>query len=557
MSVFGSLFTAVSGLNAQSQALSMISNNIANVGTVGFKRTDAAFSSLVTTASRNTVYSPGSVTVAQNARVTKQGILQQSSSTTDIALSGNGFFVVKASPTDPLSEPFYTRAGSFSEDASGILRNTAGFYLFGWPLGPDGSLPASQADISSLVPVNVSFLGGLTQPTSTASLDANLDAGQTHTPYPIPSIYTPDFTRDIRVFDSLGNGQNLTINFKKMESPTAISQGTSNLNPVEGPLAGQTVSGHTFAAGQSFSVSVTGAVPATTTITITATTTKADVINQINAIQDASGNPLVFAHIDDTTGNFSIKGRNLTPAATITTANVSGAPLTGFGITAGTATPPAVPPSLLANPSSIPNTEGWWQIEFKTPTGATISKGAVNFSGVGRLNATLDTSGKALVNLNNIDWGNGSNNQDIEFNIAGLTQFAGEYNVITSQQNGAELGLRTGVTIDKDGYVTAQFSNGRSSKIFKLAVATFANPNGLNEITGNVFRQSDSSGDFNLREAGKGSAGAIAGGQLESSNVDLAEEFSKMIVTQRSYSANTKVISTSDQMMQELLQLRG
>ena len=78
----------------------------------------------------------------------------------------------------------------------------------------------------------------------------------------------------------------------------------------------------------------------------------------------------------------------------------------------------------------------------------------------------------------------------------------------------------------------------------------------MTEITGNVFRESDTSGSYNLREPGTGSAGSVASGSLEASNVDLADEFAKMIVTQRAYSANTKVISTADQMTQELLQLR-
>jgi flagellar hook protein FlgE len=554
MSVFGSLFTAVSALSAQSQALGMISNNIANVSTVGFKRTDAAFSSLVTTSSRTTLYSPGSVTAIQTPRVNQQGILQQSSSATDIAISGNGFYVVKKSATDPLSESLYTRAGSFSENSSGVLENSGGFALFGWPLGPNGSLPSSQADISSLVPVNVSFLGGLTQPTSTANLAVNLNSAQATSVYPVPSGFTPDFTRDIRVFDSLGAGHNLTVNFKKHESPTAIATGVVDLSSVSGPLVGQTIGGHTFALNEKIDVSVTGAVPATKTINIGAATDLQQVIASINTIQDVNGNSLVFSNIDSN-GHMVIKARNIAPATTITLANNTGTPLGGFGLVAGASAPPIVP-ALLAGTATTPNTEGWWDVQFKTPTGAIVNEGSINFNGSGQLNTALSTSGQSLVALNNIDWANGSAKQAINFDIAGFTQFSGEYNVVASNQNGAELGLRTGISIDSDGFVTAQFSNGQSSKIFKLALATFANTNGLNELTGNVFRQSDQSGDYNLREAGKGSAGTIAGGALESSNVDLADEFSKMIVTQRAYSANTKVISTADQMTQELLQLR-
>lgn len=559
MSVFGSLFTAVSALAAQSQSLGMISNNISNVSTVGFKRVDAAFQSLVTNTNRTSAYSPGSVNVVQNARVDQQGILQQSSSATDIAISGNGFFVVKTS-TDIGAEPMYTRAGSFSQDQDGVLRNTAGFALMGWPLGPDGSLPAAQADISSVVPVNVAFTGGLTQPTSTASLALNLNSAQAQVPFPVAPGFTPDFTRDIKVFDSLGAGHNLTLNFKKITTPTAKALGTQNLSGVVGPLAGN----FGIAAGNTFDISIPGAsFPATAAtlpavrITIGATTTVADLIAQLNAVKDIDNNPMIFAALD-ASGQLSIKARPLNSDITLT--NVSGTPLTGLAVATGAHVAPTVTVAtdMLTGtaPPNTNSTEGWWTVEFKTPTGAVVKSGSINFGGDGKLNATLDSLEKTNINVAGIDWANGSNTQDIAFDIAGFTQFSGEYNVIGSSQNGAALGLRTGVSIDNEGFVTAQFSNGQSTKIYKLPIVTFANPNGLNEISGNVFRQSDSSGDFNLREAGKGSAGSIQGGALESSNVDLAEEFSKMIVTQRAYSANTKVITTADQMTEELLRLR-
>src|SRR5690606_2922793 len=148
-------------------------------------RTDAAFSSLVTgSGTSSTLYSPGAVNSIQNKRISQQGILQQSNSATDIAVSGNGFFVVKASTTG-LSEPLYSRAGSFSEDSAGILRNSAGFYLQGWPLDNNGDIPSGAADVSSLVSVDVAFLGGLTQPTSSASIALNLNGAEDDTAYPI------------------------------------------------------------------------------------------------------------------------------------------------------------------------------------------------------------------------------------------------------------------------------------------------------------------------------------------------------------------------------------
>ena len=110
----------------------MIANNIANTNTIGFKRSDASFSSLVTTQSRSSEFSPGTVSVTRLQRVDQQGALQQTSSSTDVAVSGNGFFPVKQEASDTQEFP-YTRSGSFSEDSQ-LFRNTAGFVLYGWQL---------------------------------------------------------------------------------------------------------------------------------------------------------------------------------------------------------------------------------------------------------------------------------------------------------------------------------------------------------------------------------------------------------------------------------------
>jgi flagellar hook protein FlgE len=543
--------------------MGMISNNIANVSTVGYKRRDAAFSSLVTSESRSTLYSPGSVRAAQVARIDQQGILQQSNSTTDIAMSGNGFFVVKRSATDPFAEPLYTRAGSFSENANGILTNTSGFTLFGWPLDQDGNVVGSQTDVNSLVPVDVAFLGGLTQPTTTASLNISIDKDEAAYNYPVQVTDVPNFSRDIRVYDSLGGAQSLRINFKKSETPTANTSGvgTVDLSAFQGPIVGN-VPG--IAAGDTFTFTIPSADSVshpqasiagnTVTVTIGAGTTVAEMLAAINSTLDADGDPVVYANIDSA-GHLNIKNRNI--GESLVLAEGVGGPLSAMDVTAGTYAAPAAP-DMLMNTADTANTEGWWQVEILSgsPPYGSIRSGYLNFNGLGKLNALPNADGNYQVNLAGIDWGNGAELQDINFDVSGFSQFSGEYNVISTEQNGAELGLRTGVSIDRDGFVTAQFSNGRSAKIYKLPVATFANVNGLDELTGNVYRQSDASGDYNLREAGRGSAGQIEGGALEASNVDLADEFSKMIVTQRAYSANTKVITTADEMTAELLRLR-
>ena len=127
----------------------------------------------------------------------------------------------------------------------------------------------------------------------------------------------------------------------------------------------------------------------------------------------------------------------------------------------------------------------------------------------------------------------------------GLSQFASPTSVAFVNQNGAEVGELNAISIDDQGFVIASFTNGEDRRLYRLPVATFANPAALDPRSGNVYAQTDASGEFNLRTAGSGGAGVVAPSALEAANVDLAEEFTKMIVTQRAYSANAKVINTT------------
>jgi flagellar hook protein FlgE len=439
MSLFGSLFTGVSALSAQSQAMGMISNNIANVNTTGYKRNEASFSSLVTQAGRSTIYSPGGVRAATEQTVNQQGTPQQTASTTDVAISGSGFFVVQQSPTGSSSqETLYTRAGSFSEDENGYLRNANGFYLMGWEIGDDGELVDATADVASLTPVSVGFESGRTKQTTQADIVLNLDARQSIT------ASTPHFSRSMTVYDSLGQAQQLKLDFTALD-PTVETN------------------------------------PSTWALKIT----------------DPSG------------GTFN-------------------------------------------NPAT--DTEINMKLVFG-PDGKIDKDATINLpENIGIL--TL-TDGNLDIGLSGINWTNNSDpTQGITIDISGMTQSASDYSVGTINQDGAELGLRTGIAIDTDGNVVASFSNGLTQNLARIPIATFTNPNGLQERTGNVYIQTSDSGAYNLRDAGTAGAGNIATSSLEASNVDLADEFSRMIITQRAYSAGTKIISTTDQMLTELLGLR-
>lgn len=192
-----------------------------------------------------------------------------------------------------------------------------------------------------------------------------------------------------------------------------------------------------------------------------------------------------------------------------------------------------------------------------------LATGTVNFNGDGTLNSISTSLSNNLI----IDWSNGAADSEISIDWGtagptgvglndGLGQISGGYNVNTLVGNGAEAGELNGISINEEGVVIASFSNGQQKRLYQLPVATFASPQNLSEKSGNVFAKTDQSGDFNLRQAGRGGAGDISPQSLELSNVDMAAEFTDMIVTQRAYSASSRVITTVDDMLQELLNTR-
>lgn len=190
MSLYGALFGGVSGLKAQSSKIGTISDNIANVNTIGYKQASAVFSSLVVNSSSAVSYQTGGVRGGTRLDISKQGLLASSESPTDLAISGGGFFVVRAVPDGSVggtaATPLYTRAGNFAPDSLGNYVNAQGFYLQGWPLDRDGRLPGEAGNLNttsftnfdSLRPVNVESASGVAQGTSTISLGANLKAGE-------------------------------------------------------------------------------------------------------------------------------------------------------------------------------------------------------------------------------------------------------------------------------------------------------------------------------------------------------------------------------------------
>ena len=176
MSLYGAMMIGVSGLDANSRALSVSSSNIANVNTIGYKASGNAFSTLLASAVGTGDVSDAGVVANQAQQVTMQGGITSTQSPTDLAISGNGFFVVSPSlnsATGTSQSLLYTRAGNFTPDSAGNLQNASGFYLQGWPLAADGSVPTDRNDLTN---INVNNLAGKAEATTKLSMKANLQA---------------------------------------------------------------------------------------------------------------------------------------------------------------------------------------------------------------------------------------------------------------------------------------------------------------------------------------------------------------------------------------------
>jgi flagellar hook protein FlgE len=195
-----------------------------------------------------------------------------------------------------------------------------------------------------------------------------------------------------------------------------------------------------------------------------------------------------------------------------------------------------------------------------------LTYGTITFNG----DSSLRSLSSLLSNAVNITWNNGAAASTVNFNWGtagqpfgtpgagtigltdGLSQFDSAYRVNFVNQNGAPVGELSSVAIDENGFIIASYSNGETQRLFKIPLADFANPDQLQAVSGNVFIETSDSGAVNLAQAGSSGVGEIAASTLEASNVELADQLTDMIVAQRAYQANTRVITTSDQLLEEL-----
>lgn len=467
MSINSAMLAGVSGLVANSSALAAISDNIANVNTIAYKRNQVNFSSVVTSQSAGR-YSAGGVHSVTHQFVSQQGLVQSATSPTDLAISGDGFFITtqKAANVTPADARLFTRAGAFAVDAQGFLANDAGLYLQGWAAQPGGGFATNPSDMNQLSSINVKNLGAAVSPTTTVALNANVNkqevvsaqeaaytaannaVGSTMADYAVnpalPAATKPDFTVEMTVIDSVGASHKLAMAFLK--SSAAANEWHAEIY----------------------------AVPAT------------DV-------------------------------------------NVG-----------------ALPPGQLAN----------GLVKFKLDGSIDLANSTLFGVAGAPTVLTLGQSGTILVPGTPPAWADplGIDAQTITLDLTKMSQLAENSSVRSVTPDGAGVGNVVGVQIDSEGVVSAIFDNSQVRQIAKIALATFPNADGLLAVSGNAYRGTLAAGQLVIKEPGD-AVGHIAPSSLEASTVDLSAEFTGLISTQKAYSASSKIITTADQMLTELINI--
>ncbi|MDQ2081644.1 flagellar hook protein FlgE [Xanthobacteraceae bacterium Astr-EGSB] len=244
MSLTGALNSAVSALKAQSTAIAMISDNLANSSTYGYKTTSPSFASLVTGATTSSSYSSGGVIAGVRSNIADQGQVTASSTTTNMAISGNGFFPVSNSLTG--SNTCYTRNGQFAPDDLGYLVNN-GYYLLGWRTDAAGNVIGGTD--SAPVPINVTSVASSARATSEVAVQANL---------PADADIDDTFTSTVSLYDSLGTAHSTTVTWTKTAENTWTADFDDPTNATTGVKSG-TISGSpitvTFSDGALASIS--------------------------------------------------------------------------------------------------------------------------------------------------------------------------------------------------------------------------------------------------------------------------------------------------------------
>ena len=437
--------------------MDVIGNNISNVNTYGFKTSRVTFQDMLSQTLSGAAKPEENVggvnpkqvglgmTIASIDRIFTQGSIQTTGNQTDLAISGDGFFMVSNGDKN-----FFTRAGTFSLDRDGNLVNPAnGLKVQGWMAerNEEGEMILNSKGTPQDVVVPI-YSKVEAKETTVVKYKCNLDSKKPV----LPENATPKMiasaavTTNIDVYDNLGNPHRMTLNLWH----TGVNEWTASasMSDANGPVT-------------------------------------LDIPGMEGANQENSSSKMIL--------RFSPDGK-------LIAANDEG---TADGINQG---------NIFAN------------LNYRIDGDPNVR------------NIRLDLGKSGLVE--------------------GITQFSSPSTTKAVEQDGYSMGYMEGFNIDNSGVITGVYSNGVKQAIGQVAMAVFTNPGGLTAVGENLFEVSNNSGLANIGEANQGGRGKIVAGALEMSNVDLSDQFTDMIITQRGFQANSRTITTSDQMLQELINLK-
>ncbi|MBL0848505.1 MAG: flagellar hook protein FlgE [Candidatus Liberibacter ctenarytainae] len=429
MGIFGTMKTAISGMNAQSDRVSVVSDNIANVNTTGYKRSAVAFSTLVCPRAAGS-YTSGGIEVYEKNTISEQGSLVRTASNTDLAIQGAGFFLVK----DHNEKSYLTRSGDFHVNNHGYLENIAGHVLLGRPIG-ESSAPLVINSFKGLEKIKISNLESRTMPTTSGLIAANLE-------------------KDAKIIS-----KNNAPGNSSSESHIEYTNKTS------------------FAAYDSLG---------------------SQVIYDLYYTKIGNAKWEVSVFRQDQSTNYGFPYANQMSK---------------------TATPPLAKLDISFN----------------------IANGSLEDSSQKEISFIDSTSG--------VD-------QKIKIDLSKTTQIAGGFTPQKAVMNGQAPAKVKDFSVSKDGNIDIIYADGSRIPAYRLVLATVPSEDRLKACDGNTYLPTRDSGDINIGFPGDGRSGEIFSGALESANVDIANELTELIESQRNYAANSKVFQTSSDFMDILISLK-
>ena len=507
----GSFSSALSGLNSASVDLSVISNDLANMNTVGYKSSDANFQDLFyqqigSSAAGNPQEVGSGVTVGSISSNFTEGTISATGVPTDVAVDGEGYFVVNKS-----GEQEFTRAGNFSIASNGDLLASDGGQVMGYP-AVNGVVNANQTVAPLMIPA------GLTVPAK-ASSQFSLTV----------SLNSSGGTAVSAAAQQTGSGI----------APATVLKTGSTLNFTDGTNAFT----YTSAAGDTLNSAVT-AINANPNYT-------ASIAGNTLVVTAKSGQGVTFSANTLTDAATSTQAEAFATSGTAQQAGTFSTPVTVYDALGGTHVLTATFTKTASNTWSYALTVPASDVG-QTGNPVTVKSGSLTFNGNGQLTSPTGTVAVAVNNL-----ADGATNMALNWNLTSpgtgtglLTQVAGPSSTYSTQTDGYSSGSLQSFSVASDGTIQGVFSNGATLALGQLALASFTNSQGLLKNGSNTYLASLSSGQPTIGAPNAGGLGSITGGSLEQSNVDIATEFSHLILAQRDYQANAQTVTTLDQVSQ-------